>query len=76
MQLDLRIRCDCDGVDDAVDAVKHRLPEGYPVPRLLGRLLTVPFHPDTIQLLCEELEERGLKFLADRVCDPVRWRDR
>lgn len=76
MQLRLRVRCDCDGVDDAVDSVKHRLPEGWPAPTLFGRILCVPYHPDVIWVLAEELETRGLKFLAARVTDPVRWRGR
>lgn len=76
MVLHLRVRCDADYVDDAVDAARHRLPEGWPAPSFLGRLLSVPYHPDAIRVLAEELEGRGLKILAARVVDPVRWRAR
>jgi hypothetical protein len=72
--LRLRFRRRIDEVAAAVFAVADRLPESYPVPRVEGRRLYVPGHPTTVDMLVEELEKRGLKTLAERVCDPVRWR--
>lgn len=74
MSLRLQFRRRWDDVAAAVSATIDRLPEGHPRPGCEGRYLVVPLHPDVVDLLLEELEARGLKFLASRVMDPVRWR--
>ena len=62
------------GVSCAVDAVACRLPLDWPIPVMDGAYLYVPRNPEAAELLAEELADRGLKFLADRVLDPIRWR--
>ncbi len=74
MVLRLRFVRRWDDVADAATAVANRLPADYPPPMVRGYVLVVPGHPDAVDMLCEELEKRGLKFLAARVADPVRWR--
>lgn len=63
-----------EGVGSAVEAVSYRLPDGWPGPQFRGGILSVPKNPEAVELLVEELTARGLKILAYRVLDPIRWR--
>lgn len=72
--LRLKVRRNADDVEEAVEVAGERLPEGCPPPRYRGGFLFVPGHPDVIDVLLEELVDRGLRVLARRLADPVRWR--